>query len=109
MRDLIKDISTITTIPADALEKLVTKGEWCICDYVEDTILGKDSKVVEINIGLGVISIVIDSDRLIYRFIPSEKLEESVINTVKNETNPLKKSIEKSLVNKITNVYKELL
>lgn len=109
MRDLIKDISTITTIPTESLEKLVTKGEWCICDYVEDTILGKDSKVVEINIGIGTISIIMDNDRLIYRFIPSERLEELVIDTVKNETNPLKKTIEKSLVNKITNVYKELL
>lgn len=41
-----------------------------------------------------------------YKFIPSQKLEKTIINTVLNEKNSLILNIEDSLISKLTNVYK---
>lgn len=42
-----------------------------------------------------------------FRFIPSKDLEKSVTNTVITEKNELIVELEESLVNKITNLYKD--
>ena len=109
MENLIDDLSKLTTIPAEYLNRLITKCEWCVCDYVDTNILEKSSNIVEFDIGLGTISIILDDNKLIYRFVPSKSLEKSVINTIKNNSNPLKLTFEKNLVNKITEVYKEMI
>lgn len=109
MYDLIKDLASITTIPEDALNKLVSKTEWCICDCVNEKLVCNNEKVVEINIGIGTLSLIIDDNSIIYRFVPSKELEKYVIDTIKNEKNPLKYVLEKNLINKITKVYKELI
>ncbi len=108
MNNVIEDISTLTTIKSDYLNSLVKKSEWCICSYVEETLLKKEN-ITKIDIGIGYLSILIEDNTIKYKFIPSEKLEDAIRKTIIDDKNPLKLKLEKVLVDKITNVYKELL
>ena len=108
MNDLTKDISILTTIKEDYLDNLIKKSEWCICSYVEETILKKEN-ITKIDIGIGSLSILVEDNSIKYKFIPSEELENSIRTTIINDKNPLKLKLEKVLVDRITNVYKELL
>lgn len=108
MTDIIEDLSKITTISTNNLNKLIDKSMWCICDYIEELITSKNN-VLEINIGIGTLIISILDNQIKYKFIPNAKLENSIRETIINEYNPLKLTIEKTLVNKITNTYKDLI
>lgn len=102
--NIIKDLSTLTTIDENTFSKLVQKVEWCINDAVESSILSKDT-ILNLDIGIGILIIKFD-DTIKYKFIPSTSLEKSIINTITNERNDLKNNLETSLVNKLQNVYK---
>ena len=108
MNNIVEDISTLTTIKEEYLNSLVAKSEWCICSYVENSILNKES-ITKIDIGIGSLSILVEDNTIKYKFIPSEQLENAIRTTIINDKNPLKLKLEKVLVDKIINVYKELL
>ena len=104
---LITDLSKITTINEQTLEKLSTKCIWCICDAVEESIYNGET-LSEIELGIGTLYILIEDDSIKYKFKPNKQLETNVINTVYYEKNPLQAEIEKSLVSKFNNTYKDL-
>lgn len=103
--DLVKDMATLTTIPEKALKKLLTKATYCINDAVADA----NGEPADIDVGFGTLSISVVNDKIVYKFTPSKEFEEAIKNTVLNEQNLLEDALEASLVDKITNVYKEFL
>lgn len=107
MRDSLHDLSTITTIPYQTLQKLFEKLSWVICDAVQDSLMNKED-FASIDIGIGTVDISVSNDTVEYRFVPSKSLESSVIQTVEDKSNPLVKNIESSLVKRIVNTYKDL-
>ena len=108
MINIATDLSTLTTIPKSAIIKLLNKESYIISEAVEEGLLS-GNQIIEIDLEIGVLSILIDESQIKYKFIPSTKLEKAVKQTVKNRKNPLKDSLEKTLVNRITDIYKELL
>lgn len=108
MTDLIKDISTITTIPVLTLEKLIDRAQWIICDSIENSLQNKEN-VVEIDIGLGKLIIKVETDNVFYKFIPSNSFEKDIIDTVVNKKNPLQINAEESLGKKFATIYKEFI
>jgi len=60
-----------------------------------------------IDLGYGTLSINFDNKEIKYKFVPSKELDKSVANTVVTENNELINEIENSLVEKITNLYKD--
>lgn len=108
MTDILKDISTLTFIPLSSLEELVNITNKCMCHSVDEA-LKSNSNTVNINIGIGIITIFVEENTVRYRFKPSSSLEVSVNSTINDKKSPLIGEIEKSLVDKITNIYKELL
>lgn len=109
--DIVSDLSTLTTIPEKTLEKLGAKVIYCICDALAESLAENQDKdrPVDIDLGIGTLSLIKSDDSVKYKFIPSEALETSVKQTVLNERNLLEDALEKSFVEKITNVYKDLL
>lgn len=106
--DMIKDVSTITSIPDKTLKKLVTKIVYCINDAVaEANAAGED--LVDLDIGLGTLAIKLDSDTIKYKFIPSAELEKSIRETILNERNLLEDALDAALVDRLTNTYKDLI
>lgn len=108
MNNLIEDISKLTTIPDNVLNKLVSKSFYCISDIIEDAIL-ENKKVVEIEIGIGTLYLELNSDNVRYKFIPNKELESAVKNTIINKRNLLQDTLELILVNRVTDTYKELI
>jgi hypothetical protein len=108
MNKLSEELSTLTTIPTTALNKLADKATYCICeDVLEDKI--KQNYITDIDISIGVITITRTEDSIKYKFTPSAKLNDAIVTTVTEGKSPLTKAVEDSLVDKITNVYKNLL
>lgn len=108
MNNLINDLSTLTTISSDSIKRLVNLSNVCICDTIEeDKLQNKD--VSEIDIGIGVLYILISSETVKYKFIPSKELETNINTTIRKGVNPMEKFVETSLINKITNTYKDML
>ena len=108
MVNILKDISTLTTIPYATLTKLSDVLELCICHAVEESIL-KNGEVTSINVGIGTLNIKATEEEIKYKFIPSSKFEEHVKQTVITKESPLVAKVEERLKDKVMNVYKELL
>ena len=104
---LLDDVATITTLPKDALVKLVKRAEYCISDsIVEQVLQGKD--IIEIDITIGKILLKLIDDEVKYKFIPSDEFKDLVKQSM-NGHNTLSDTLEKNLVTKVTKAYKDLL
>ena len=108
MIDIADDLSVLTTIQKSAIIKLLDKESYIITNGIEENLLS-NNPISEFDLGIGVLSILIDDKQIKYKFIPNTKLEKAIKKTVSNKKSPLKDSLEKTLVNKIPNIYKELL
>ena len=108
MNDIIDNISTLTSINRKALDKLSNVTIYCINDAVEESrIQGED--ITKVDIGIGQLWIKLEGDQVKFRFIPSAKLEESIVDTIVHKSNILEIVIENSLKDKVTNTYKDLI
>lgn len=104
----IELVSKLTTIPEKNLTRLQDIYELVICDSVEDSIMNGD-EYSRIDLGYGILDIKFEDNSLKFRFRPSAKFEEELIDTVVNKHNSLTRAIETSLVNKIVQTYKDLM
>ena len=109
--NLVKELSTLSTIPEKTLNKLTDKVTYCVCDSVAEAMSENeyDDKSIDIDIGIGKLSIGYVDDNVVYKFIPSESLDASVKQAVLNGRNLLEDTLEKSFIDKVTNVYKDLV
>ena len=104
--NLMEDLSELTTIQLASLNRLVKQSMWIICDAVEAAVHNKDDSL-DVDLGFGTLKIKFDNEEVKYRFIPKPTLENSIAKAIVEEQNPLQLVLEKSLANKIINVYKE--
>lgn len=108
MTDIIEDVSLLTTINKRNLNKLIDVAQYCINEAIEESLI--ESKTTsDINIGIGELHIQFLNNELKFKFIPSAKLREGIIDTIKGKQNSLELVLEHNLVDKITNVYKEII
>lgn len=108
MNSIINDLSAITTIPMNSLQKLKEKEIYLICNAVEEsTLQGKN--ITEINLGLGTLIILIENGFINYKFTPSSKLEKNLVNTIINKKNPLTNLFEEALADRVVKTYKDML
>ena len=108
MNNILNELSILTTIQEKQLTKLFDKLIYCINDDVCESLLN-DEEVAEIDIYIGKLIIKKLDDRISYKFIPSEKLENSIKETVLNKKNLLIDTLETKTINKITDVYKDFI
>jgi hypothetical protein len=106
--DLVSDISTLTTLPDKTLRRLCDKSVECICHNVLETLQNEELET-SIDISIGTIKIIVDNNEIHYRFIPSNKLESMLVETINSGVDPLVKHIEESLTNRILTAYKDLI
>jgi hypothetical protein len=105
--NIVKDTAVLTTIPEKAIKKIIEKMIYSIAEsVVEARISHQDT--LELDIGFGILFIKLGDDSIQYKFVPGEKLEESVKNSFINKQNLLEDVLEASLKNKLTNIYKDL-
>lgn len=104
----IENVSKLTTIPEKNLTRLQDIYALVVCDAVEDSLLAGDT-VANVDIGFGTLGVKFEDNELRFRFKPSAKFEEELIDTLVNKRNSLTHEIEKSLVSKIVQTYKDLM
>lgn len=105
---LINDLSSLTTIPESALNKLQSKVHLIYYDKIIEDI--KANKYpYELDISIGKLYIYNDEEVIKYKFIPNLEFETDLLNMINNKWNPLKEILEKTLVNKITHTYKDII
>ena len=105
--DMIKDLSSITTIPVRTLDKLVSQMDWCICEAIHESNICNE-KLTMVDVGIGTIYIDVSGDEVKYKFIPSSKLEKYIISTIVSGKNPLQVNLESTFVNRIIKTYKDM-
>lgn len=108
MINLLKDISILTDVNENTLNKFVPIYEYCIGHAVHEATCIK-SDIVELDLGFGELHIKLEHDCIRYRFVPSKDLEKSIINTIKTHNSPIITKLESNLQEKIDRAYKELL
>lgn len=106
--NLLEDVSKLTTIPKEALDKLSSKFIWCLGDSIQEMLL-KHNNMLKADIGIGNIIIINEDELIKYKFIPKEELEDAVRELIVNNRNPLKYNLDKTLANKIINTYKDII
>lgn len=108
MSDLNKDISLFTGLSEDNLSYIENIIEDIICEDVYESVLNHES-VTEINIGYGILYIKLEDNNVKYKFIPNKNLIDNINNIFKNKEYTFKSKINKTLTDRITKTYKELL
>ena len=108
MINIIDDVSTLTTIPVKALEKLNDKVFYAIIDGVRSDIeAGKTMS----GINFGWFTLYInyeDLNNLKTKVVLNNDFSKSVIKTINTKENPLENALHKSLTEKILNTYKDI-
>lgn len=107
-QNLIRDISALTAVSNKTLNKIVDVAELCFCDYINELDITNED-VVNIDIGIGTLSLLLVNDSMQYQFTPSYQLEQQLINTIESKTSPLVNSAQSNLEHKLRTTYKELL
>lgn len=107
MNKLNEDLSVISSIPVMNLKKINAQTIGIISHYLLETLQNKD-EICDVDIGIGILKMKVDGKSISYKFIPSPKLETSLIKTVITKEDSLEPMIEEALVRRITNHYKDL-
>lgn len=108
MAELVKDVASLTNISDKILNKLVDASIFSILETVVESVKNGET-VSEVDIGIGSLSILVDGNSLKFKFIPNAKLREGVVDSIKQRENPMAVELDNSLVEKITNAYKEII
>lgn len=104
---MIEQLSKLTTIPNDSLERLKNIEIMCITNDFYET-LKTSNKLTTTDVGIGTLNILYDNGAVKFKFVPSAKLEEEIIQTAKGKQSKLEKTLDKSLKDSLVNTYKDL-
>lgn len=107
--DIVQDLKALTFIDSKLLQKLIDATVYSINESVYETFKDDTSTVTEVDIGIGTLCIQCVNDELKFKFMPSAKLRDSIVETIKTGQNNLELKLEQSCVDKITAMYKEIL
>ena len=106
--NLTRDISAVTNIPMSLLEKLIQDCIYILSYDIMDMLKENETTGV-VDIGFGTITFSVDDNKLLYKFIPSTKLEKCIQLTLEEGVTPLDKKVESKLSKKILATYKDLI
>ena len=108
MKYNIRDkIQKLTTINDNTLERLNNLTSCCIVDAIYESVLSNED-CVDIDLEYGNLLISKTNNELRYKFVPSAKLEEDIIKTIKENKNSLDDIILDKLKSNLLSTYKDL-
>lgn len=109
--DLLADINTITTIETKTLKDFIRVVDLLITNNTLSLINSRDTEdSIALKVqGFGTFFIILKGNELEYRFKPSQTLTGLLNNALTENKDQLAIELENTLVEKFTNVYKELL
>lgn len=108
VRKLSSDLSSLSNIPEYILDKLFNLAAYCISNTVYESLLNGDN-FAEIDLGFGKLIIKNDLKDLKLKFLPNKDLEMDLKNVNEGGKPELYNKIEKALVAKLNDLYKEII
>ena len=108
MYNLLKDISTVTTVPLSTLTHLSDVACKCISHAVVECIKSNQN-ICTVDIGIGTLSMTVDKDDLQFKFVPSMQLQKTIFNAVNTKESELVEAIEDVIKQKVVSAYKNFL
>lgn len=106
-KDVLKDLSILTAIPYSSLQKVLLKINDIICHDIKEAYY-QGEELLELDIGIGKLTLSLINDVISYAFVPSAQLEKKIIDSFNSSDDALITQLEQSVKNKIINSYKEL-
>lgn len=105
---LIENLNKITTIPMVTLKELqryihLIQSNEVVAQMKEDKV------ILELETIEGIIYISLEDDNLKYKFIPSDKFNKIIVDTVKTKESLLVKAAEEKLSELLIKTYKDIL
>ena len=104
--NIVKDLSTVTTISPASTQKILSKFQDCLCYAIQEALANKETQI-ELDIYVGKLMVEIIGNNIQYKFIPSNSFATDVCNTVSGIC-PMFDKVENSIQGKIMSAYKEL-
>lgn len=105
---MIDQLNAITSIPIASIEKIIDREIAIIADSVYKAHKNKE-KTVLIDVGIGKLNILISNDELKFKFIPSNALKHSIMDSINLGISPITDRLEIRLKEKFDVLYKDLL
>lgn len=65
--------------------------------------------LTECDIGIGTLLVEVVENQIQYKFIPTQKFERGLVESIVNKKNPLVVKLEESFANRIVKTYKDML
>ena len=106
MIKLTDDIAILTNVSKTNIEEIVKLIEKNIAHSVIEQKLSNEFDYIDV--GIGSLKISVDNNELRYSFIPSESLNNRIINSIKSNKSPIIEDLDKSVIHRIKKAYKEL-
>ena len=106
--NIVDNISKLTGIPLKYIDKIFQLEQDYICYNIQQSFCNKQNNV-DIDIGIGTLSIMVEEDNILYKFIPSISLENDVKKTILTNEAPIIKKLESNIKEKVLNAYKDLI
>lgn len=108
MTKITTDLSKLSNIPEDILDKLMNLIMKLIGEYVyQNYLVGKD--ITEIDLGFGQLLLNYTATGLKIKFIPCKELEHDIQGIINGKKSNLNYRLEKSLAAKLNDLYKDFL
>lgn len=103
--DLTQDVKIFSTLTYADQQRYYSLVKKLISSYVvEDT-----DEITEVDIGIGILYVQKQDDGIRYKFVPSEDFESMLINSIKEEKQPVISGLESEISKIILHAYKDLL
>lgn len=107
MENLNEKIAILSTINKKNLDRLSELGALAFVDVVKNAIMNGE-KQLDVDIGLGVVTVNMENEVMRFRFVPSAKLKEGIASLSEGGKTELENLLESTLKTKIENTYKDL-
>ena len=104
--NIISDLSTLTHIPNKALTELIDKEMLCISSAIHDAKTAGET-VLQLNIGLGTLSIELESMQC--KFIPSHSLKTYIKHGLANAIDPIMFDTEQAIIDKLMELCEDTI
>ena len=107
-KKLSGDLSKLSNIPEEILDKLLNITKYCISEAVYESLLQKDT-ITEIDLGFGDLLLKTNLGEIKIKFLPKEDLELDLKGVNNGDKPTLHHKLEKALSAKLIEIYKDIL
>ena len=108
MSKVAEDLEKLTTIPEKKISELFSKLNYIFCQTIkEDMLEGKTLSTFD----FGIFTVYLnyeESDRIRYKIIPSQEMNNVIKGTINGKLNLLDDKLSSNLAEKFMNVYKDI-